>query len=40
MEGETSKISINTDDLSQSVYYLSGKVNNEPFSLKLIKIKN
>lgn len=40
MEGETSKISINTNDLSQSVYYLSGKVNNEPFSLKLIKIKN
>ena len=40
MEGETSKVSINTDDLAQSIYYLSGTVNNEPFSLKLIKIRN
>lgn len=37
LEGETTKISINTNELSQSVYFLSGYVNNEPFNLKLIK---
>jgi hypothetical protein len=40
MEGEASSISLKTNDLPQSVYFVSGRVNNKPFNLKLIKISN
>lgn len=39
MDGNTSKITIDTENLAPSIYYLRGFVNNEPFNLKLIKIK-
>jgi hypothetical protein len=39
MDGNTSKITIDTENLATSIYYLRGFVNNEPFNLKLIKIK-
>lgn len=39
LEGETTKLTVNSDELSQSIYFLSGQINNEPFTLRLIKIK-
>jgi hypothetical protein len=39
LEGETTKLTVNSDELSQSIYFLSGHINNEPFTLKLIKVK-
>jgi hypothetical protein len=37
LEGETTKFTVNTDELAKSIYFLSGYVNNEPFTVKLIK---
>lgn len=39
LEGETTSITLNTDELAQSIYFLTGNINNEPFSVKLIKAK-